>query len=165
MNTLAIRPKHPVPQIQRNLPTQTRPETTSLRYQASIVPPGIAIMYKSGPSDTETPQKMAAPVKVGTKGTVGSLIMQEIEYFRRVELSCRGSSQKPRTHVADMASCSNPAKPTSGSLLTHKKKRRGSSNRLVPSICSMVEVSDNKRPVGTSSFNYRNLKLDMDLQA
>lgn len=122
-------------------------------------------MYKSRPSDTEIPQKMAAPVEVGSKGTIGSLIMQEIEYFRRVELSCRENSQKPRSHVTDMASSSNPAKPTFASLLTHKKKRRGSSNRLVPSICSMVEVSDNKRPVGTSNFNYRNLKLDMNLQA
>ncbi|KAF8021801.1 hypothetical protein BT93_G2057 [Corymbia citriodora subsp. variegata] len=122
-------------------------------------------MDKSRPSDTESPQKMATPVEIGSKGTIGSLIMQEIEYFRRVEFSSGENSQKPRPHTTDLASSCNPAKPTFGSLLTHKKKRRGSSNRLVPSICSMVEVSDNKRPVGTSSFNYRNLKLDMNFQA
>ncbi|XP_039064317.1 uncharacterized protein LOC120209344 [Hibiscus syriacus] len=93
------------------------------------------------------PVEMAAvianpPVEIGTRGTVGSLIMQEIEYFSQLELGCKDGPKKPRSNVGPVAA-------------TRKKKKRGSS-RLIPSMCSMVEISDN-RPVGVSGFGYRNL--------
>ncbi|OIT21194.1 hypothetical protein A4A49_65672 [Nicotiana attenuata] len=37
--------------------------------------------------------KMSAsvPVEMGTRGTVGSLLKKEIEYFKRLELDCKRS--------------------------------------------------------------------------
>lgn len=100
------------------------------------------------------------PVEVGTRGTVGSLIMKEIEYFSQLELSHQGSSQKPQFPITDKASSSSHSRPTFGSVTaTQKKKNKGS--RLLPGICSMVEVSDNNRPIGLSGFSYRNLKSDL----
>ncbi|KAL6314144.1 hypothetical protein AAG906_011885 [Vitis piasezkii] len=58
------------------------------------------------------------PVEIGTRGTVGSLIMQEIEYFSRLEIGRKDCSQKPQCpekeeerqqaptkHVFDSGSC------------------------------------------------------------
>jgi hypothetical protein len=119
-------------------------------------------MYKSSTIATKIPEEIAAhsPVEIGTKGTVGSLIMKEIKYFNQLELSCQGSSQKPQFHITDMASSSTHSRPTFESVIaSQKKKKKGS--RLLPSICSMVEVADNNRPTGTSGFSYRNLKSDL----
>ena len=119
-------------------------------------------MYKSSTIAKKVPEEMAAhsPVEIGTTGTVGSLIMKEIEYFGQLELSCQGSSQKPQLPITDMASSSSHSRPNFGSVTaTQKKKKRGS--RLLPGICSMVEVSDNNRPIGNSGFSYRNLKSDL----
>ncbi|MFQ6621389.1 hypothetical protein Gotur_001464 [Gossypium turneri] len=87
------------------------------------------------------------PVEIGTRGTVGSLVMQEIEYFSQLELRSKDSSKKPHSNVG-------PVVPT------QKKKKRGSS-KLIPSICSMVEISDN-RSLGISGLSYRNLKSDVN---
>ena len=47
------------------------------------------------------------PVEIGTRGTVGSLIMKEIKYFSQLELSCQGSSQKPLFPITDKDSSSS----------------------------------------------------------
>lgn len=150
-------------QTQSNFPTKTRRKSTSLQPQASFLTPTKQNMYKSSTIATKIPEEIAAhsPVEIGTKGTVGSLIMKEIEYFNQLELSCQGSSQKPQIHIKDMASStSTHSRPTFESVIaSQKKKKKGS--RLLPSICSMVEVADNNRPTGTSGFSYRNLKSDL----
>lgn len=43
------------------------------------------------------------------------------------------------------------------------KKKRGSS-KLLPSMSSVVDVSDNGKPNGISPFSYKNLKYDIKLQ-
>ncbi|XWS11199.1 hypothetical protein CRYUN_Cryun38cG0063600 [Craigia yunnanensis] len=120
-------------------------------------------MHRSKTSAKNVPDiEMAAlpPVEVGTRGTVGSLIMQEIEYFSRLELSCRDSSKNPHLNVRDVASSSSQSRPIVGPVVaTQKKKKRGGS-KLLPSICSTVEISEN-RSVGISGFSYRNLKSDV----
>ncbi|GAU33443.1 hypothetical protein TSUD_380790 [Trifolium subterraneum] len=48
---------------------------------------------------------MAAPIAIGTRGTIGSLVRKEIEYFTKFELDRRGISQKPQQqqqHFVDM---------------------------------------------------------------
>lgn len=124
-------------------------------------------MYKPSTISTTDAEKMASynPVEIGTRGTVGSLVLKEIEYFSQLELSSHGNLEKPRSHVTDMASSStsisHASKPNVGSAsATQKKKKRGSS-RLLPSMCSMVEVSDKNRSVEISGFSYRNLKADV----
>ena len=148
-------------QTQSNFLTKTRPpKASSLHPQVSFTPTKQN-MYKSSTIATKVPEEMAhTPVEIGTRGTVGSLIMKEIEYFSQLELSCQGSSQKPQFSITDKASSSSHSRPTLGSVTaTQKKKNKGS--RLLPGICSMVEVSDNNRPIGISGFSYRNLKSDL----
>ncbi|KAA8526960.1 hypothetical protein F0562_008811 [Nyssa sinensis] len=119
-------------------------------------------MYKSSIIAKTIPKEMATktPVEIGSRGTVGSLIMQEIEYFSRLELGCRGSSQKPHCQITDMGSTSNP-RPKLGSLIMAAKKKKRGGRRLVPSMCSMVEVADRNPPNGIAGFSYRNLKADV----
>ncbi|KAK9024666.1 hypothetical protein V6N11_004824 [Hibiscus sabdariffa] len=56
-------------------------------------------MQRSKTTGRDVAVEMAAhrPVAIGTKGTVGSLVMQEIQYFNRLELElhCRDCSKKP----------------------------------------------------------------------
>ncbi|CBI23957.3 unnamed protein product, partial [Vitis vinifera] len=55
------------------------------------------------------------PVEIGTRGTVGSLIMQEIEYFSRLEIGRKDCSQKPQCKIADaISSDSNQPNGISG---------------------------------------------------
>lgn len=126
-------------------------------------------MHKSSTIATRVSQDMAAqnPVQIGTRGTVGSLIMQEIKYFSQLELGCRESSKKPQPNITTVASStSNQSKTTPGSVVTTPKKKMKGGSRRLPRICSMVEVSDSSRPYGISGFSYRNLKSDVkNLQA
>ncbi|KAK6932343.1 hypothetical protein RJ641_001967 [Dillenia turbinata] len=102
-----------------------------------------------------------APLEVGTRGTVGSLLMKEIEYFRRLELDSGVSSCKPQSQIVEMAS--TRWRPSFGFLLMmtwRRKKRRGSWFR--PSTCSTIEVAEIDRLNGIPGFSYRNLRADSD---
>lgn len=134
-------------------PTKTRHKTTSLQPLQNTLHKHDAIG-----------EKMAAkckPVAIGTTGTVGSLIMQEIEYFNQLELGSRNSSSKSHHQVIDTASSSEFTGPKLGSLVGVSKKKKRGSNRLIPSMCSMVEVAESNRPSQFSGFTYRNLKTDL----
>lgn len=116
-------------------------------------------MYKSRNIAAELAEKMAmdAHVEIGTRGTVGSLIMREIEHFSQLEISSQDSSRQPQSVVEDIASSSTHPRPTMASALRTQKKQRRRASRL-PRVCSMVEVSDNSRPIRISSL--RSLKSD-----
>lgn len=149
-------------QTQSNFPTKTPRKTTSLQRQAANSIRTDQKMYKTSAIATRDAAKMAAysPAEIGTRGTVGSLIMKEIEYFNRLELSSKCSSHKPQPPVTSIVSSSSLSRPTFESVIkTQKKKKRGT--RLLPSICSMVDVADNNRPIGISVYSYRNLRSDV----
>ncbi|CAI9088452.1 OLC1v1022784C1 [Oldenlandia corymbosa var. corymbosa] len=87
-------------------PTKTTPQNSSLQpEQTSTHPPANALkqkmVCKSTSNVLQMPMKMIVkptPVEIGTRGTVGSLILQEIEFFNQLELgppesSLNGSSQ------------------------------------------------------------------------
>ncbi|KAJ6966680.1 hypothetical protein NC652_004290 [Populus alba x Populus x berolinensis] len=147
---------------QSNLPTKTE-TINQLSSSASLLQLNKHIMHKSSIIPTRVSEDMAAqnPVQIGTRGTVGSLVMQEIKYFSQLEISCRESSKKPQPHVTSLASTSNQSKTTLGSVITTPKKKMKGGSRRLPRICSMVEVSDSSRPNGISRFSYRNLKSDV----
>ncbi|KAI4366143.1 hypothetical protein MLD38_022062 [Melastoma candidum] len=105
--------------------------------------------------------EIGAPVEIGTKGSIGSLIMREIEYFGRVQSSCGNHPHKTGPGM-DSSDGIQP-RAAFGLLLHQRKKKRGGSG-LLPSICSMIEVSDNRLPIRSSSFNYRSLKHETKLQ-
>lgn len=163
-------------QSESNSHTKKTPKTTYLLPQASsstttTIPRKVKLQKPSTISIDEA-EKMAPfyhnPIQIGTRGTVGSLVMKEIEYFNQLELSTGGDSQKPRSHVSDhmaaSSSTSHASRPPNGSVLTAQKKKKRGGSRLLPSMCSMVEISDNNnnntRTVGVSGFGYRNLKTD-----
>lgn len=121
-------------------------------------------LHKHDAIGLAVPEKMAAkckPVAIGTRGTVGSLIMQEIEYFNQLELGCRNSSSKSHCQVIDSASSSELIGPKIGSAVGVSKKKKRGSTRLIPSMCSMVEVAESNRPSQFSGITYRNLKSDL----
>lgn len=115
------------------------------------------MMQESSTGTSLIADKMAAktPVEIGTRGTVGALILQEIEFFSRLKLDSEDSSHKP--------SCQRSySKPKLASIITTPKRKKRGSSRLVPSMCSMVEVAEtiNQAKV-ISRFSYKNLKADV----
>lgn len=100
-----------------------------------------------------------APVEIGSRGTVGSLIMQEIRYFKSHEVTAQDI---PKSEcVCNVASTSNHSEPAVSLALAPKKKKR-MSRRFLPSICTLIDVSDNRRPVGISQgLGYRPLESNL----
>lgn len=91
------------------------------------------------------------PVAVGTKGTIGSLIMQEMDHFSQLDLSGSSDLKKPCHQLVDLPLITIPRRKT---------KRRGS-KRLIPSMCSVVEVANSSEPSSSSASSYRSLKMDV----
>ncbi|OAY24707.1 uncharacterized protein LOC110605035 [Manihot esculenta] len=122
--------------------------------------------YKARTITTTFPEKMSAstPVAIGTRGTVGSLLRKEIEYFTKIELDRCASSRRTRGQMVDMASRSEHSisRPSFWSLSLNwkRKKRRGNSSVFLPSICSAVEVADTNRLNGIPGFSYKILTND-----
>ncbi|RIA04716.1 hypothetical protein BRARA_K01018 [Brassica rapa] len=110
---------------------------------------------------------MAAQIPIGTRGTIGSLVRKEIDYFKNFN-TCpqydprRGNSEEntngfeQRDHSSRLNSWFSR---TNWRKKKKKKKRQscGGGGRFLPSMCSAVEVSGENRVPG---FNYRILKND-----
>lgn len=124
------------------------------------------MLYRAGSITSRFSDKMSTsvPVEVGTRGTIGSLLKKEIEYFRKVEMDCcKGSSNnKSQKSSVEIDSCGGNSNWPSFGFLTmkwKKKKRRGTGGAL-PAMCSMVEVSESCKMNEIPGFSYRNLKVD-----
>ncbi|ESW19735.1 hypothetical protein PHAVU_006G151000 [Phaseolus vulgaris] len=108
---------------------------------------------------------MAAPVAIGTRGTIGSLVRKEIEYFTKFELDRRGSSQKPQQQFVDMLSgrSYSISRPSFWVMLTtwKRRKRRGSSGFL-PKICSVAEVAEGNQLNRIPGYSYRIIRNDIN---
>lgn len=87
---------------------------------------------------------LSAPTEVGTKGTVGSLVKKEMEYFRRLEFCHNGKKDGSN---GEGYSCLNLH-------FLIRRKQKIKSFRL-PGNCSVVEVADIH---GVSNFKYKNLQ-------
>ncbi|KAB2600972.1 hypothetical protein D8674_001977 [Pyrus ussuriensis x Pyrus communis] len=138
------------------------------------------MQYKAG-SATETsfPQTnpmaaATAPIAIGTRGTVGSLVLKEIEYFSKIELDRRGSSSsmKPLGQILGLTSGgsgSHCGKSGFRLLLMawRRRKRRGGSGSgsgrgFLASMCFAAEVAETNRRNGVPGFSYKILKDDMN---
>nr|XP_043630279.1 uncharacterized protein LOC122601595 [Erigeron canadensis] len=95
------------------------------------------------------------PIKIGTKGTVGSLMMKELEYFNKLEVH----SQQHTLHVREAAASSQPRSKMINSVTITPKRKKKSKN-FVPSICSAIDVADTNGPKMISAFSYKTLKAD-----
>lgn len=135
---------------------------------------------------TILPEKMGGgdpiPIEIGARGTIGNLVMKEIEYFRRLEAGSCGDSDdhgkcstknslKPdKKHRGDGSS--SKFWPSFGflSITWRKAKRKGGgsgSGRFLPKMCNVVDVAENRhhnhhRLSRIPSFSYRNLKDDIN---
>ena len=102
----------------------------------------LNLHYK--PSSTtfwESSDKMAAtvtaPVAIGTRGTVGSLVKNEIDYFAKIELErCSSSSSSHRTQRPDMASSSCSSSPPTfwQSIMSWRRKKKRTGICFVPKM-------------------------------
>ncbi|KAE8724410.1 Kinase superfamily protein [Hibiscus syriacus] len=118
----------------------------------------------------------SAPIAIGTRGTVGSLLKKEIEYFANFELEAQGivgggssggssSGRSWKSGVRVEMDCSN-GHSRSGfwfSIVGWKRKKRkaGNDSGFLPSMCSAIEVADMNRFNRIPGFNYRILKNDV----
>ncbi|KAK5826235.1 hypothetical protein V6Z11_A06G174900 [Gossypium hirsutum] len=110
------------------------------------------------------PHKMAAsaPIAIGTRGTVGSLLKKEIEYFTKFELEGRGGSWKPHAHMVDMDCRTGHSRPGFWFLITGwKRKKRKGNTGFLPSMCSAIEVAEKEQFNRIPGFNYRILQNDV----
>ncbi|MCD7453223.1 hypothetical protein HAX54_020166 [Datura stramonium] len=116
------------------------------------------MLYRGSSITSRFSDKMSTsvPVEVGTRGTVGSLLKKEIEYFRKMSWIVVKESLiiNPVKSSVVIDSGSGNSWPSFGFLTMKwkKKKRRGTGGGL-PAMCSMVEVSE------IPGFSYRNLKV------
>ncbi|GMH30272.1 hypothetical protein Nepgr_032115 [Nepenthes gracilis] len=113
----------------------------------------------------------ASPLAVGTRGTVGSLVRREIEYFRRLELDKQSGSSKRLEKQSIDASHGNGSHRLRSNTLGYlfmmgsrrKKRSNNGGSSFLPSICSAVEVTDRSYKLdGISGFSYRNLRQVME---
>ncbi|KAL5978489.1 hypothetical protein ACLOJK_029606 [Asimina triloba] len=104
-----------------------------------------------------------APVAIGTRGTIGSLVLQEIEYFRRLELDCCETTHKleAQTTTRGPACCGTRIKFGSAVMIAVKKRKTKNKRKrdFLPSLCSTIEVVDDQA-TRVQRFSYRNLKTD-----
>ncbi|KAL9316624.1 hypothetical protein ACSQ67_017625 [Phaseolus vulgaris] len=148
-----------MPQSLCSFPTRTNTQTTLLKAKHHAFSPTQTkqSMHKS---TTLNSKKLAGfpPAEIGTRGTVASLIMQEIEYFSRID----SNSQRNKSQITEVGSSnsSTSSRTTIVSIEEESTKKKRVSSRLLPRMCSMVDVSDTGRPNGTSALGYRNLKSD-----
>ncbi|KAI6704026.1 hypothetical protein NL676_013162 [Syzygium grande] len=93
-----------------------------------------------------------APVAIGTRGTVGSLVRKEIEYFSKVRSST--SSQ-----VGEAASRRGYFRLGFRFFAAPWRRKK----RLVPRICSVMEVAERNYGVRSEipGFHYRVLKDEL----
>ncbi|KAK9155760.1 hypothetical protein Sjap_003240 [Stephania japonica] len=110
------------------------------------------VVCKASTTASQFTEKLAtsAPLQIGTKGTVGSLLLQEIEYFSRLETDRRKDPNKHEGQIVDLSS--KKGRPERSKW--RKKKK------FLPSMCKMAEVAETTRPIVVSKFSYRHLKTD-----
>ncbi|KAL5097339.1 hypothetical protein RYX36_001666 [Vicia faba] len=113
---------------------------------------------------------MASPVAIGTRGTIGSLVRKEIEYFTKFELDKRGTMQKPQHYLADMEMVSDKtismsmSKPSFWFLPAtwKRKKQRNTTSRFFRKICSVTEVNESNHFNRIPGYTYKILKNDFN---
>ncbi|XP_066336880.1 uncharacterized protein [Miscanthus floridulus] len=107
---------------------------------------------------------MAAPVEIGAQGTVGSLVLREVEYFRRMEVA-GGHGKKSSSKV--VAASGGGGSPRSNGKKPKKKKgaAAGNGGSFLPRMCSSAEVAEDPgsgRRERPSRVRYRPLGDDGD---
>ncbi|PKA46411.1 hypothetical protein AXF42_Ash020302 [Apostasia shenzhenica] len=95
----------------------------------------------------------SSPAEVGTRGTIGSLVSQEIEYFRRIQTD----HKKKSTASSSMNWVSKKEKEKKKKKMMMKMVAEGSSSGFLPSFCSVIELQSSKLEHGSSFQEIRAL--------
>ncbi|GAB2230588.1 hypothetical protein Drorol1_Dr00014862 [Drosera rotundifolia] len=105
------------------------------------------------------------PVKIGTRGTVGSLLMQEMSYFDRPCVTLGDVVRKSQEPAKVVSPLNGHYIPFFGSIVRIQRKKKKKKKRgigFLPRMCSVVDVSrsiaEKSNLVPASS--YRTLKSD-----
>ncbi|PWA91364.1 hypothetical protein CTI12_AA090700 [Artemisia annua] len=80
---------------------------------------------------TLKPNATETPIKIGTKGTVGSLMMKEIEYFNKLGVHTHKHTLQPPQEATKQRH--SQSKPKLDSLTTTAKSKRRS-NKFLPRV-------------------------------
>lgn len=169
----------------RNAPTQSKslPFPHTLRQDHLLLPSSRhpqfsmtitnGIMYKTCNkqlTNISASMVTTAPVEIGTQGTVASLLLREIEHFRKLELERKGKGLKSQSQVSDIASAQHGSRPNGSRpkvgfvVITQKRKKYNRGSGFLPSMCSFVDVADANHQVKTSRLSYKNLKTEVNKQ-
>lgn len=146
-----------------NAPTMSRLQTTYLAQKVYSIPPKVQSKTQKTPgSDSDSIGKTAAstiPLEIGSKGTVGSLLRQELDYFSWIESGCQDSCPKGCRQIMETGSIRSVMFTLESPITSPRKKKGGT--KLIPRMCSMVEVADSTQPKSLSRLTYRSLKTDL----
>ncbi|CAN8274280.1 unnamed protein product [Cochlearia groenlandica] len=102
---------------------------------------------------------MATQIPIGTRGTIGSLVRREINYFNTChDFDSRRDNRQENTNGGfQQRDRSSRLSYWFTRTNWRKKKRPSRGGRFLPSMCSMVDVyGENRIP----NFKYRILKSD-----
>lgn len=89
------------------------------------------------------------PLEVGTRGTIGSLLKKEIDFFRKADFERAETTTSQETAAVRRSSWPS----FRFSMSNWRRKKRRSSG-----ICSVVEVADSDRLNEIPGFGYLNLR-------
>lgn len=105
-----------------------------------------------------------ATVAVGTRGSVGSLVKKEMEYFSKFELETHEGTKKPQPHTSGMVSCRSYSRHGFWVLImAWKRRKRRCTSWFLPKICSVAEVAESNDQLSRiPGYNYRILKNKID---
>ncbi|KAL6567482.1 hypothetical protein OROGR_001150 [Orobanche gracilis] len=95
------------------------------------------------------------PLEVGARGTIGSLLKREIEYFRKIDMEHMESFERESDEMAPGRR--NSSRCLRLPMLSWRRKNKRRNNVIRPGICSMVEVANSQVMNEISGFRYLNL--------
>lgn len=81
-----------------------------------------------------------APFEIGTRGTVGNLVMKEIEYFKRLESDHQSSLDPHNGGGANFWRGFEFLKIT----WRRKKRKGGGGDKFLPKVCTKVDVAESR---------------------
>lgn len=110
-------------------------------------------------------------MEVGAQGTVGSLVLREVEYFRRADVAGGGNHGKKSSSKDAASGGGGGGGSPRGSSSGKKQKKKGGgvgNGSFLPRMCSSAEVADSPgggRRERPARIRYRPLREEGDALA
>ncbi|KAG9136940.1 hypothetical protein Leryth_023168 [Lithospermum erythrorhizon] len=110
---------------------------------------------------------MNAPLDIGTRGTIGSLLKKEIEYFtsrreinmnHHYQVGNESSIKSQKRGNSEMASDEGSSWRNFSSFMMKWRRKKRRNSGVLPAMCSMVEISHSHRMNEMPGYSYRSLR-------